>query len=588
MYFKFSCTKCGQSLKARKENVGKKARCPHCKTAVTVPAPPEPEPSLMMPDLASLNENQASASGQLPAGFPGASGLSSIGGKPEDSFASGSAASSMQMPAQGGETTTPAKGVRSSEADQTPGTDVNMLLTLLIGFASTVIWYLAVAMPLGDAYFGQLFTGRGWVPYAETLLFFWGLAQLIAKWRLIRRQRDSMLFDLLPNELGDDITTSNLRQFTSHIRSLPASTADSFLINRVLRGIEHFGVRKSASEVATAMSSQSDIDANGMYSSYTMLKFFIWAIPILGFIGTVIGIGAAVAGFGGALDNTEDVSQLINSLKDVTSGLGTAFDTTLVALVMGLILKFICDPMQKKEEDLLNGVDDYCNENLMKRLNDEGEGVSTLGGNAREIQKAINESMVPHHAEIQAWSEKLSAIGDALTARLTQGWNNIQKDVQEKHGQNMQAINEAVEAVVERQVDSLKQISDIQDMMSTLQDAQSAALSAKSEHHNEELKQILDAVIQRVDQAMDGIGDKSADAQQKMADTLVLTSKAMQESMQQTMHSMQQSSEALKTQFSALEQGLGGLNSVLEKLGQQNVVIQATVVQPKKKGWFGK
>ena len=57
----------------------------------------------------------------------------------------------------------------------------------------------------------------------------------------------------------------------------------------------------------------------------------------------------------------------------------------------------------------------------MKRLNDEGEGVSSLGGNAREIQKAINDSMVPHHAEIQTWTQKLNAIGDALTARLTQG-----------------------------------------------------------------------------------------------------------------------------------------------------------------------
>ncbi len=289
----------------------------------------------------------------------------------------------------------------------------------------------------------------------------------------------------------------------------------------------------------------------------------------------------------------------MTSLKGVTAGLGTAFDTTLVALVMGLILKFICDPMQKKEEDLLNGVDDYCNENLMKRLNDEGEGVSSLGGNAREIQKAINESMVPHHAEIQVWSEKLAAIGDALTARLTQGWNSIQSDVQEKHGQNMQAINEAVESVVSQQIDSLRQITDIQEMMSGLQDAQSQALGAKSEHHNEELKQILDAVIERVDKAMDGLGDKSADAQQKMADTLALTTKAMQENMQQTstaiqenmqqtMQAMQASAQAMQTQFGALEQGLNGLNNVLSKLGQQNVVIEATVVEPKKKGWFGK
>jgi biopolymer transport protein ExbB/TolQ len=504
----------------------------------------------------------------------------------------------MQTPAMGQESA-PASKPTSGEPDQAPGTDVNMLMTMLIALVATILWYLCLAFPLGDAYFGQLFTGRGWVPYAETMLFFWGLAQLYYKTRMIRKQRDSMLFDLLPNELGDDITTSNLKLFTAHIRSLPARTSDSFLINRVLRGIEHFGVRKSASEVATALNSQSDIDANGVYSSYTMLKFFIWAIPILGFIGTVIGIGQAVAGFGGALDTTEDVSKLILSLKNVTSGLGTAFDTTLVALVMGLILKFICDPMQKREDDLLNGVDDYCNENLMKRLNDEGEGVSSLGGNAREIQKAINDSMVPHHAEIQTWTQKLNAIGDALTARLTQGWNNIQTDVQEKHGQNMQAINEAVESVISRQVDSLKQISDIQEMMSGLQEAQSMALSSKSEHHNEELQQILNAVIERVDKAMDGLGDKSADAQQKMADTLVLTSKAMQENMQQTtlalkedmqqtMLSMKQSSEAMQSQFAALNAGLTGLNNVLEKLGQQNVVIEATVVQPKKKGWFGK
>lgn len=577
MYFKFNCTKCGQSLKARKETVGKKARCPHCKTAVTVPEPPVDEPPSML-DLSNLSEQ--STESQLPSGFPGATMQTPAGA---------SAASSMQAPAQGTDAPpqTHAPAASSGEPDQSPGTDVNMMLTLIIGLAVTIIWYVIMFL-LGDAYLGQLFTGRGWVPYAETLLFFWGLSQLVYKTRMIRKQRDSMLFDLLPNELGDDINTSNLRQFTSHIRSLPARTADSFLINRVLRGIEHFEVRKNASEVATAMSSQSDIDANGMYSSYTMLKFFIWAIPILGFIGTVIGIGQAVGGFGGALDNTKEVSELINSLKNVTGGLSTAFDTTLVALVMGLILKFICDPMQKKEEDLLNGVDDYCNEILLKRLNDEGEGVSSLGGNAREIQKAINESMVPHHAEIQAWSEKLSAIGDALTARLTQGWNNIQSDVQAKHAENMQSINEAVEAVVSQQIDSLRQITDIQEMMRGLQEAQSNALSAKSEHHNEELKQILDSVIERVDKAMDGIGDKSAGAQQQIADTLSLTTKAMQENMQQTMHTMQESAKVMQNQFAALHQGLEGLNDVLGKLGQQNVVIQATVVQPKKKGWFGK
>lgn len=567
MYFKFSCTKCGQSLKARKETVGRKARCPHCQTAVVVPDPPAQSSMAQF----SLQDIENNASHQSHAdGFPGL-------GTPDGTQGFKPIQDQTEIPEQ-----------QDTASEASPGTDVNMLLSLLIALAASIAWYLCVAMPLGDAYFGQLFTGRGWVPYAETVLFFWGFAQLFSKVRMIRRQRDAMLFDLLPNELGDDITTSNLHEFTTHIRSLPTRTCDSFLINRVLRGIEHFAVRKSASEVATALTSQSDIDANGVYSSYTMLRFFIWAIPILGFIGTVIGIGDAVAGFGGALDSTEDVSQLISSLKSVTSGLGTAFDTTLVALVMGLILKFITDPMVQREDELLNGVDDYCNENLMKRLNDEGEGVSSLGGNAKEIQTAINASMIPHHAEIQAWSEKLSAIGDALTARLTQGWNTIQTDVQEKHAQNMDSINQAVQTVASRQIDSLQQISGIQDLMSRLQDEQANALETKSVHHNEELKQIMDSVIQRVDQAMDSLNDKSVGTQQQMADNIDEANKAMQENMQQTMQAMQNAAQAMQSQFAAMESGLNGLNNVLEKLGQQNVVIEATVVQPKKKSWFGK
>jgi uncharacterized protein YukE len=73
-----------------------------------------------------------------------------------------------------------------------------------------------------------------------------------------------------------------------------------------------------------------------------------------------------------------------------------------------------------------------------------------------------------------------------------------------------------------------------------------------------------------------------------MQENMQQTTLALKEDMQQTMLSMKQSSEAMQSQFAALNAGLTGLNNVLEKLGQQNVVIEATVVQPKKKGWFGK
>ena len=75
------------------------------------------------------------------------------------------------------------------------------------------------------------------------------------------------------------------------------------------------------------MELQSTIDANNVASSYTLLKVFIWALPILGFIGTVIGISAAVAGLAGSLENASDISAIKGALNDVFAGLGTAFDT---------------------------------------------------------------------------------------------------------------------------------------------------------------------------------------------------------------------------------------------------------------------
>ena len=60
-----------------------------------------------------------------------------------------------------------------------------------------------------------------------------------------------------------------------------------------------------------------------------------------------------------------------NKLSEVTQGLGVAFDTTLVALVMSLIVMFPTTMTQKAEEDLLNQVDDYSNEYFLKRLRED-------------------------------------------------------------------------------------------------------------------------------------------------------------------------------------------------------------------------
>ncbi len=289
-------------------------------------------------------------------------------------------------------------------------TDTNWLLTGLIAVGASVLFLLAM-IPIRDMYFGELFLKRGFVPYFMVFLMAWAGAILVLKWFKIAEQKSAMLVDVLPTEISEDITFESIDEFVQNSRKLPETQQRSFLVNRVLRGLEHFRIRRNATEVAGLLASQSEIDANSVMSSYAMLRVFIWAIPILGFIGTVLGISDAVGGFSGTLHSAGDISALKDSLNSVTGGLATAFDTTLVALVMSLIIKFPMASMQKAEDSLLNWVDEYCNENLIRRLKDNRESPLPAGPDGTpDVAAQIERAMAVHQNELKTWNEKLQAI----------------------------------------------------------------------------------------------------------------------------------------------------------------------------------
>ncbi len=233
----------------------------------------------------------------------------------------------------------------------------------------------------------------------------------------MQKQRSALLLDVLPNELSEEITFDSLNDFLEHISKLHIGS-ESFLVNRVVRGLEHFRVRKSTSETVTMMESQSDIDANNVSGSYTLLKVFIWALPILGFIGTVIGVSSAIAGLAGSLENAADVTAIKGALNDVFAGLGTAFDTTLLALVLSLMVKVPSSSMQKAEESLITWVDEYCNENLLKRLNDHRHGgaqrgaAGTGGVDPAVIREVFTSAMGVYHEE---WNKQVVEMNRSAT-----------------------------------------------------------------------------------------------------------------------------------------------------------------------------
>ena len=212
----------------------------------------------------------------------------------------------------------------------------------------------------------EIFFSGGWVNYAEFVLFFWGLGILFLKNWKTKKQRTALLLDVLPKSVGKQITPENVGLFIAHLYKLPEHLRDSMMVNRIRKGLELFEARTSHSEVAAMMSAQSDIDANRTAGSYALLKVFLWALPILGFVGTVLGLSFAMAGFG-ASDLT-DITALKGAVGAITSGLASAFNTTLLGLLLSMFLIFPMSAMQKREEDCLNDIDAFCHENVLPRL----------------------------------------------------------------------------------------------------------------------------------------------------------------------------------------------------------------------------
>ena len=169
------------------------------------------------------------------------------------------------------------------------------------------------------------------------------------------------------------------------------------------------------------LKSQSEIDATMVDSSYVLIKVFIWAIPILGFIGTVLGISDAVSSFGGEMGAAADIEKIKEQLGQVTGGLSEAFDTTLVSLIFSLFVMFPTSVMQKNEEDLLNKVDEYCNEYFLKRLR-EPQLVHSQGVGGQEQGDTI--TRIEH---LQGYLLQLQESQTLVAQQMTEVANHYQQ-----------------------------------------------------------------------------------------------------------------------------------------------------------------
>jgi biopolymer transport protein ExbB/TolQ len=248
------------------------------------------------------------------------------------------------------------------------------------GIVGFLIWAVNFpeAMP-GHALFHQ----RG--PTQVATLILGGMLGwfLFGKLRILQAAQKSYLaFDLeIP---------SLVRQGDLDAIKLKSEQSGSLVGKRLLHLLDVWESTGSAFQLERAADGDVDLYELSMSSSFSFPKLLLWAIPLTGFIGTVIGMSQAVGSFDAVLSNADNVDGLKDGLVQVTGGLGTAFDTTFLALVISVLLAFPLTLCEKIEDRLLSQIDGVVRDAVLslsplgsgERASQSGEGSGGGSGNS--------------------------------------------------------------------------------------------------------------------------------------------------------------------------------------------------------------
>ena len=198
-----------------------------------------------------------------------------------------------------------------------------------------------------------------WVVFAV------GLGELVVRFRDAVAERHQLGLGYLPEDETTILQGPELRRIYAATRSEGRPSrhyAGRFLPRLIQRVVTQFQTNRSIDQASAVMNSSLELFLHEIDLRYSMVRYVVWAIPTLGFIGTVIGISLALA-FAGSADLQDP--QL---LAELTKRLAVAFNTTLLALVMSAILVLIQHVVQAYEEQALNAAGQYCLDNMINRL----------------------------------------------------------------------------------------------------------------------------------------------------------------------------------------------------------------------------
>lgn len=264
-------------------------------------------------------------------------------------------------------------------------------LVLLVSALATALSFLTVRLtaPPGS-YLPTLLFERSWIQPVITLCFWITMVLLAIKHLESLRERSALARAReIIGEVGSAaplIWTEEETVRERFVEDPEALHTESLTFTRIRHALDRLRKTQSTRALEEYFRTRSAADAGELETSYAGVRYLIWLIPTLGFIGTVLGIGVGIAGFASILRAAESFQKIQAALPQVTQSLGTAFDTTLLALALSAVAVFSMSHVLQRQEELLEDIDDLCIDHVCPLFQEH----STVSA---EIVKAIQDKV---------------------------------------------------------------------------------------------------------------------------------------------------------------------------------------------------
>jgi biopolymer transport protein ExbB/TolQ len=236
--------------------------------------------------------------------------------------------------------------------------------------------------------------------WATVVLFGCAVGALVTKLFGHWRERLALWTEFIGPWDGEPVPVGEAETLLQDFQHTPRSRQKSCLGQRLLHVLEFVRSRRSANSLDDQLRGLADTDEAALENSYSLIRFINWAIPILGFLGTVLGITEAIANV--------TPEALEKDLNSVTGGLTMAFDATALALALAMGTMFLAFLVERLEQGLLNQVNDRVDQLLAHRFERSGTGGGEMAGAMRHNTELLLETSGQLvQQQVALWSQSL-------------------------------------------------------------------------------------------------------------------------------------------------------------------------------------